>query len=201
MFSKEQRKAWSAPHLKACHWYVEMNPKETPPHEEENLKSVEPLFIFEAPLASVVAEGPNQRATRGSKSKEQKDSKGPKSNAGKRVASTSGKKSSKCGKAAHGGVVETAVEDPVEDIGDDIIQSDSKNDAAGALIPTGTVGVGSVFRRRLHFVDRSCSIPIFTKIINKRIADFLNASNRSEFDTAVLWVRSQFRFHTHYSSC
>ena len=86
MFSEEQRKAWSAPHLKACHWYVKMNPKETSPHEEENLKSVEPSFIFEAPLASVVAEGPNQRATRGSKSKEQKeqkDSKGPKPNAGK----------------------------------------------------------------------------------------------------------------------
>ena len=63
MFSEEQRKAWSAPHLKACHWYVEMNPKETPPHEEENRKSVEPSFIFEAPLAFAVAEGPNKRAT------------------------------------------------------------------------------------------------------------------------------------------
>ena len=30
------------------------------------------------------------------------------------------------------------------------------------------------------------------------IADFLNASDRSEFDTAVLRVRSQLRFHTHY---
>ena len=191
MFSEEQRKAWSAPHLKACHWYVEMNPKETPPHEEENLKSVEPSFIFEAPLASAVAEGPNQRATRGSKSKEQKeqkDSKGPKSNAGKQVASTSGRKSSKRGKAAHGNVAETAVEDPVEDIGDDIVQSDSKNDAVGALIPAGTVGVGSMLRRRLHLVDRSYSILIFTKIINKGIADFLNASDRSEFDTAVLRV-------------
>ena len=86
MFSEEQRKAWSAPHLKVYHWYVKMNPKENPPHEEENFKSVEPSFIFEAPLASVVAEGSDQRATRGSKSKkqkEQKDSKGPKSNAGK----------------------------------------------------------------------------------------------------------------------
>ena len=181
-----------------------MNPKETPPHEEENLKSVEPSFIFEAPLASIVAEGPKQSATRGSKSKEQKeqkDSKGLKSNAGKRVASTSGRKSSKRGKAAHGGVAETTVEDPVEDIGNDIIQSDSKNDAAGALIPIGKVGVGSVLRRRLQLVDRSCSIPIFTKIINKGIADFLNASNRSEFDTDVLQVRSQLIFHTHYSSC
>ena len=149
MLSKEQRKAWSAQHLKVCHWYVEMNPKETPPHEEENLKSVEPSFIFEAPLASTVAAGPNQRATRGSKSKEQKeqkDSKGPKSNAGKRVASTSGRKSSKRGKAAHGNIAETVVEDPVEDIEDDIVQSDLKNNVAGALIPAGTVGVGSVFR-------------------------------------------------------
>ena len=181
-----------------------MNPKETPPHEEENLKSMEPSFIFEAPLASTVAEGSDQRATRGTKSKEQKeqkDSKGPKSNAGKRVASTSDRKSSKRGKAAHGGVAETAVEDPVEDIGDDIVQSDSKTDVAGALIPTGTVGVGSVFCRRLHLVDRSCSIPIFTKIINMGIADFLNAFDRSEFDTAVLRVRSQLRFHTHYRSC
>ena len=105
------------------------------------------------------------------------------------------------GNPPNGSVAEMAVEDPIEDIRDDIVQSDSKNDAAGALIPTGTVGVGSVFRRRLHLMDRSCSIPIFTKIINKGIADFLNASDRSEFDTAVLRVRSQLRFHTHYSSC
>ena len=117
------------------------------------------------------------------------------------MASTSGRKSSKRGKAAHGGIAETAVEDPAEDIGDDIVQFDSKNDAAGALIPAGIVGVGSVLRRRLHLVDRSCSIPIFIKIINKGIADFLNASDRSEFDTVVLRVRSQLIFHTHYSSC
>ena len=181
-----------------------MNPKETPPHKEENLKSMEPSFIFEAPLTFAVTEGPDQRATRGSKSKEQKeqkDSKGPKSNAVKRVASTFGRKSSKRRKAAYGGVAETAVEDPVEDIGDNIVQSKSKIDAAGALIPAGTVGVGSVFRRRLHLVDQSYSIPIFTKIINKGIADFLNASDSSEFDTAVLRVRSQLIFHTHYSSC
>ena len=190
--------------MKACHWYVEMNPEETPPHEEENRKSVEPSFIFEAPLASAVAEGLDQRATQGTKSKEQKeqkDSKGPKSNVGKRVVSTSSRKSSKRRKVAHGGVAKTVVEDHVEDIGDDIIQSDSKTNAAGALISTGTVGVGSMFRRRLHLVDRSFSIPIFTKIINMGIADFLNASDRSEFDTAVLRVRSQLRFHTHYRSC
>ena len=178
-----------------------MNPKETPPHEEENLKSVEPSFIFEAPLALAVAEGLEQRATRGSKlkskeQKEQKDSKDPKSNASKQVASTSSRKSSKRGKAAHVGVAEMAVEDPVEDIGDDIIQSDSKNDAAGALIPTGMICVGSILRRRLHLVERSCSIPIFTKIINKGIADFPNAFDRSEFDTAVLRVHSQMIFHT-----
>ena len=75
MFLEEQRKAWSAPHLKACHWYVEMNPKETPPHEEENLKSVEPSFVFEALLALAVVEVPEQRASQGSKSKskEQKE--------------------------------------------------------------------------------------------------------------------------------
>ena len=46
MFSKEQKKVWSVLHLKACHWYVEMNTKETPPHEEENLKLVEPSCVF-----------------------------------------------------------------------------------------------------------------------------------------------------------
>ena len=93
-----------------------------------------------------------------------------------------------------------AVEDPVEDIGDDIVQFDSKNDAGGTLIPAGTVGVGSVFRRRLHLMDRLLYPDIY-KIINKGIADFLNASDRLEFDTVVLRVRSQLIFHTHYSSC
>ena len=61
------------------------------------------------------------------------------------MASTSGRKSSKRGKAAHGDVVETAVEDPGEDIGDDIVQFDSKTDAAGALILQGPLVLAACF--------------------------------------------------------
>ena len=168
-----------------------MNPNETPPHEEENFKSMEPLLVFAPPIASAIAEVPEQRASRGTNSKlkeqkEQKYSKDPKSNSGKQVASSFGRKSSKHGKAANGDVVETLVEDLPEDIGSDIVESNSKNDPVGALISRGTFGVGNILGQRLHIVERSCSNPVFMKIINKGIADFLKASDRSQFDTVDL---------------
>ena len=135
-----------------------MNPKETSPHEEENLKSVEPLFVFAPLVTSIVVVVPEQKASRGSKSKskdqkDQKESKDPKSNGGKRVASSSGRKSSKHGKVVDGSVTETLVEDLPKDNNDDVLESDSNNDPAGALNSRGTFGVGSVLGRRLYIVE------------------------------------------------
>ena len=92
------------------------------------------------------------------------------------------------------------IEDLPEDIGNDIVESDLKINPAGALISGGTFNAGSILHQRLHIVEWSCLDPIFTKIINKGIADFLKAYNRSDFDTVVLRVRSLTILHTHSSS-
>ena len=85
-----------------------------------------------------------------------KDSKDPKSNGDKRVASNFGRKSSKRVKAADGGIAETPVEDPFENISYDNVESDSKNDPIGASILGGTISVVSVLNQRLQIVERFC---------------------------------------------
>ena len=44
MFSAAQIEAWGFEHLKLCHWYVEMPETDTPLHEQENRRIVEPGY-------------------------------------------------------------------------------------------------------------------------------------------------------------
>ena len=44
MFSAAQVEAWGFEHLKLCHWYVEMPESDTPLHEQENQRIVEPRY-------------------------------------------------------------------------------------------------------------------------------------------------------------
>ncbi|KAG0631975.1 hypothetical protein M758_1G295400 [Ceratodon purpureus] len=50
MFMSDQARDWSQEHLNACHWYIEMDPNETPPHLLELRKQVEPAFQRPAPI-------------------------------------------------------------------------------------------------------------------------------------------------------
>ena len=45
MFTTDQILGWAITHLKVCHWYIEMSPNATPPHEEVNRLEVEPEFV------------------------------------------------------------------------------------------------------------------------------------------------------------
>ena len=53
IFTEEQIKAWDLAHLRQCHWYLEMNLKVTPPHEEQNHRQAHPEFS--APLLQSIA--------------------------------------------------------------------------------------------------------------------------------------------------
>lgn len=50
MFMADQAGDWSEDHLFACHWYIEMDPNETPPHLVELRRQVEPTFHRPAPV-------------------------------------------------------------------------------------------------------------------------------------------------------
>ena len=50
MFMSDQARDWSQDHLFACHWYIEMDPNETPPHLVELRRQVEPAFQRPAPV-------------------------------------------------------------------------------------------------------------------------------------------------------
>ena len=48
MFSNVQVEAWGFEHLKLCHWYVDMPESDTPLHEQENQRIVEPTYSRES---------------------------------------------------------------------------------------------------------------------------------------------------------
>ena len=45
MYTSKQEESWSNPHLKLCHWYIEMPEDDTPLHEEGNCRSAEPTSM------------------------------------------------------------------------------------------------------------------------------------------------------------
>ena len=59
MFMADQARDWSADHLQACHWYIEMDPNETPPHLVDLRRMVEPEFLRPA---AVQPQGPGRTA-------------------------------------------------------------------------------------------------------------------------------------------
>ena len=89
MYTAEQLTIWKGPHLKSCHWYIEMDPKATLEHEEETRRSVEPEFVA-APAPTPASIAGVEKSGRGNKprSKEaSKDASGG-SKRGKRGATT-----------------------------------------------------------------------------------------------------------------
>ena len=117
---------------------------ETPPHEEENRQKVEPSFVSILADAFVATNVTNQKQTHGSKSKlkEQKDPKDSKSGgSNKRVASTTGRKSSKRGENVDGGVTKAPIDDPSKDVANDVVESDSKVDPVSASNSARVFGI------------------------------------------------------------
>jgi hypothetical protein len=44
MYTNDQVETWGLEHLTTCHWYIEMPFANTPPHEQQNRRSLEPSF-------------------------------------------------------------------------------------------------------------------------------------------------------------
>jgi hypothetical protein len=69
MFSGKQLDSWSLPHLKACHWYLEMPIDKTPQYEQVDRQSVEPAFSVPDPLPPPPLKNSSSSQTKGRKSK------------------------------------------------------------------------------------------------------------------------------------
>ena len=69
MFTEEQIKAWNSAHLRQCHWYLEMNPKATPPHEELNRRQVQPELLAPLPQPTAPVAKGKEKSTSETKSK------------------------------------------------------------------------------------------------------------------------------------
>ena len=69
MFTEEQIKAWDSAHLRQCHWYLEMNPKATPPHEEVNHQQVQSEFSAPVPQPTAPVAKGKGKSTSETKSK------------------------------------------------------------------------------------------------------------------------------------
>ena len=52
MYTSKQEESWSNPHLKLCHWYIEMPEDGTPLHEEDNRRSAQPSFVWSNAVAT-----------------------------------------------------------------------------------------------------------------------------------------------------
>ena len=112
-----------------CIWHY---PKETPPHEEDNLQKVELTFVAPEPIVPISRDVADLKQDQGSKSKSKepnlKELKSKENKGEKCGASTSGRKSSKCGKASDGNVGQAPIDDDVIDIANKIAKSDTKPD-------------------------------------------------------------------------
>ena len=101
MYSSEQFTNWSTVHLKLSHWYIEMDPKSTPAHEEDNRRAMEPEFVVTSDPTPPSRAGP-EKSIRGNRSKSKEASKDVLrgSKVGKRGAARSSKRPLKIGKVS-----------------------------------------------------------------------------------------------------
>ena len=66
MFTAKQEESWTIDHLKLCHWYVEMLKDETPLHEEQNRRAVDPSFSWSNVTSASRAANADSAPARGS---------------------------------------------------------------------------------------------------------------------------------------
>ena len=74
MYTSKQEESWSNPHLKLCHWYVEMPEDGTPLHEEDNRRSAEPSFawsnVVTTPQTAATGNVTNKQSARATKGRQ-----------------------------------------------------------------------------------------------------------------------------------
>lgn len=196
MFTKDQANDWDENHLMACHWYIEIDPLETPFHEIENRRLVEPLFQRAIPLepanvgrstgVAIVSgragksksKGPIQKGTAPNVVAPPKELL-PK--AGKRTAEDAPGESSKRGKR----------DEPNEDreAQDDAAQSKYSSSKSLSQITRGFGGAYIPTLRRSLVQSAPRGTKYLERIINNSLEDFL-ASEDTEFE--------EFAYEVHF---
>ena len=167
MYTSEQFTNWSAAYLKLCHWYIEMDPKATPAHEEDNWRAVEPEFVV-AP-DSIPPPGPRpEKSVCGSKSKLKDASKdilgGTK--VGKRGAGGSSKRPLKRGKVSDPDAIEVI---PAENVAESEVKSEAKSNPT----PVMTLPFANAPAPKEDLVQHCKPGSFLIRILNQSIAEFL----------------------------
>ena len=182
MYTSKQFTNWSATYLKLCHWYIEMNPKATPAHEEDNRRAVELEFVVASDPILPPSGGP-EKSIHGSRSKSKDASKdvsgGTKT--GKQGTGGSSKRPLKRGKVSQPDATEAA---PAENVVKSVVKLEAKSDPA----PVMTLPFANALAPREDLVQRCESGSFIIRILNQSIAEFLRQRDRSEFDTAMIQV-------------
>ena len=131
-----------------------------------------------------------------SKDSKSKDLKSKETKDGKHWTSTSGRKSSKQGEVSNGDVAQAPIDDDIVDMANDIAESGTKPDTMSDSKSGGSFAFKGNAAIRLQIVQRSGATQVSTKILNKGNADFLKASDKFEFDMAVLrvWLFVSLKF-------
>ena len=131
MYTSEQLKSWNPAHLKLCHWYIEMDPKATPAHEEDNQRAVEPEFVA-ASDPTPLSEARPEKSVRGSRSKSKEASKDVSegSKVGKQGAAGVSRHPSKRDKVSYQDAAQVV---PIENVAESDVKSEAKSDPAPAM--------------------------------------------------------------------
>ena len=133
MFTEEQIKAWDSTHLRQCHWYLEMNPKATPPYEELNHRQVQPGFLAPLPQPMApVAKGKGKSTSETKSKSAASDSKAATTTkTGKRHGQPNARQSSKRKKTSDD------ESDPIAPLVDQVVEFDAKSFKPHGQIPKG----------------------------------------------------------------
>lgn len=191
MFTADQAEDWSEEHLLKCHWYLEIDPSDTPPHELENRRSVEPSF--QRPTAAVkeneqnpaeleVAVGkPSKLKSRGGALTKQKAA--PSSNV------TGAKENGKGNKRAGGADNEQAGSSKKGRHDLDGAQSEARSSKSNSHV-TRSIGGGYLSTLRTSLIKRAAEgVKYQEQVINSSVGDFLQ-SDASTFEEFAQMVHS-----------
>ena len=188
MFTDVQIKAWDLPHLRQCHWYIEMSLKETPPHEEQNRCQVQPNFCAPPPATVaplVKGKGKSTLETKSktggaSDSKPEAATKSRKRDGGPATRETSKRKKTTDAKS-----------DVVIALVDQVAESEAKLSKSGGQILRGLT-TGNSAAQRSQLINRS------SRFLPKHFSSIEACLKYSQDQTGTNFTPQSHRFGTDY---
>ena len=196
MFTAEQASDWSENHLRACHWYVEIDPLDTPPHEIDNRRLVEPTFQRQCgpPQENVEQRAAPDVATgKTAKPKSKGGARGPsnvvatsKDLTAKGNKRTAGVENEQAASSKRGKKNDGIADRPVHTDG---AQSEARSSKSHSHV-TRSIAGGYLSQMRTSLVQRAQEGETFHEVvINNSVGDFL-ASEASMFEDFAALVHS-----------